>query len=244
MPRISGDDGDKVEPGQIPKNPDAIEKFSALTKLQYDRFDKWKDGHFTVVPPTRPAPVKIEDVPPSRQPHTLTHAHLESTIGDPLYPGIEIWWLAKLRETYDLNPVLEGSRVKLDPPFRVNHRLVLPGHLTRGLSLPWQSDFNMCNTHWWPSIRPDSVVTKSDYEAAIQGPGTHEQKFTIAATTRKKWDRGFREERTSSNTYPGSTDMVKFWNYLGFIKQYLPPNPLPPEPPVYLESERRRLPNP
>jgi len=91
MPRISGDDGDKVEPGQIPKVPDAIEKFSALTKLQYDRFEKWQNGHFTVVPPTTPVPVKIEDAP-CRSSFTLllmrissrrsvTHSTLESKYG-------------------------------------------------------------------------------------------------------------------------------------------------------------------
>jgi L-lysine epsilon oxidase C-terminal domain len=93
-----------MEPGQIPKDPEAIKKFSVLTKLQYDRFDKWKDGNFTVVPPTRP--VKIEDVERSKQPHNLTRAHLESTIGDPLYPGIEMWWLARSKETVGLRYTL------------------------------------------------------------------------------------------------------------------------------------------
>jgi hypothetical protein len=38
-------------------------------------------------------------------------------------------------------------------------------------------------------------------------------------------------------TYPGSTDTVRYWSYLGFVKKY--PGL---DPPVYLESERRQLP--
>lgn len=230
MPRLSGDNGDMPEPGEISEDTDPIKRFAALTKLQYDCFKAWKDGKFSVVEPKRVT--KIEDVNLSDQPRYLTRAHLELTIGDPLYPGIEMWWLAKLPDTYDFE-------CKLDPPFRVNHDTILPGHLTRGLSLPWQADFDLCNTHWWPAVRPDIVVTKADYEETMKrGSGTAEQKLAIATTTRRNWTRGLRDT-TNYISYPGSTDMVKFWSYLGFVKQY--PGT---DPPVYLESERRKLPNP
>jgi len=33
------------------------------------------------------------------QPEYLTRAILEQTIGDPLYPGMEMWWIAKNANT-------------------------------------------------------------------------------------------------------------------------------------------------
>lgn len=75
----------------------------------------------------------------------LARAMLEQTIGDPLYPGIEMFWIAKLEKVY----IMEDLPSNMVPPFRVNHDIVLPGFLSRGLSLPWQSDFDLCNTHWY-----------------------------------------------------------------------------------------------
>ncbi|KAF9504784.1 hypothetical protein BS47DRAFT_1401028 [Hydnum rufescens UP504] len=234
MPRLSGDNGDMVEAGEIPEGPDPIYRFAALTKLQYDRFKRWKDGEFIVDPPPKDL-AKIEEVHLSKQPDSLTRAHLESTIGDPLFPGIEMWWLAKLTDTVGLR--YASSQINHDSG-------ILPGDLTRGLSLPWQADFDLCNTHWWPAVRPDIVVTKADYEEAVNATsGTDEQKFAIATTTRKNWTRGLRETPSGESF----TDMVRFWSYLGFVKRYLgpdPDHPKPPEPPVYLESERRQLPKP
>jgi hypothetical protein len=66
-------------------------------------------------------------------------------VGEPLYPGIEVHWSARKPEKYDF--AFTSISVK-EPPFRFNHREVLPGHIGRGLSLPWQSDFVMCETHW------------------------------------------------------------------------------------------------
>jgi L-lysine epsilon oxidase C-terminal domain len=96
-----------VEPGEISEDLDPIKTFSALTRLQYDRFIKWKDGNFTVG--ALPHGNKIEDVPLPEQPESLTRAHLELTIGDPLLPGIEMWWLAKLPETVGLRYTLSRA---------------------------------------------------------------------------------------------------------------------------------------
>lgn len=161
MPRLSGDNGmltyastrrdealthgrssgDANEPGTVPRLKEkAIERFAALTALQYERFRNWKDGKFNVGTPYG-TKKSIEEYDLQEQPVALTRAALEQTIGDPLFPGIETYWIAKLPETFD-------TSVKLRPPFRVNHEKVLPGFLSRGLSLPWQSDFSQCNTHW------------------------------------------------------------------------------------------------
>ena len=28
------------------------------------------------------------------------------------------------------------------------------------MAIPWQTDFLLCADHWWPSQRPDDVVTE------------------------------------------------------------------------------------
>ena len=111
--------------------------FASVTELQYDRLVKWSKGSFSKSPmPPPPPPTRIEDLPLQDQPGALTKASLEATIGAPLYPGIEMSWNAELCETY-----------RLDVPFTICDDL-LPGDLTKYLSLPWQSDFYMCRSYW------------------------------------------------------------------------------------------------
>ncbi len=118
-----------------------------MTALQYERFKLWKNGVFE----TKPYPVnktggtkveKIEDVDIKLQPEYLTRAHLETTVGDPVYPGIETYWIVKMASTFDMS-----VDATLHPPFRITPKLK-PGDMTKSLSLPWHSDFGQCNTHW------------------------------------------------------------------------------------------------
>ncbi|KIK63447.1 hypothetical protein GYMLUDRAFT_197055 [Collybiopsis luxurians FD-317 M1] len=216
MPRLSGDNGDAIEPGDdsnVTGKP--IERFAALTELQYNRFKCWKDGNFETGKPFDKT--TIEEYPLENQPLMLTVAMLETTVGNPLYPGIETYWIAKLKDAY----ILDNER-KLDPPFRIDHHKVLPGFLTRGLSLPWQSDFDQCNTHWWPAARPEDIVRIADASAEYPKP-------------RVKWDRGLRDtpDDTLASFFPGSTDMVNHWNQLGFVVKKKDS-----DPPEWYEVER------
>ncbi|KAL1952428.1 hypothetical protein VTO73DRAFT_1577 [Trametes versicolor] len=234
MPRLSGDNGDAVEPGttnDIVGEP--IQRFSALTEVQYNRFKDWKDGKFVTGTPYGTKKF-IEEYDKAEQPVLLTRAMLEQTIGDPLYPGIEVYWIAKLAEVYDFSSDLKS----LHPPFRIDHTKALPGFLSRGLSLPWQSDFDLCNTHWWPSARPDDVFVLPGTEPLGPGGAAHgvsledfmnpavpgiDDMALIAtnAPRRKGWARGLRDtpEEVSASFFPGSTDMVQFWTRLGFVKK-------------------------
>jgi hypothetical protein len=236
MPRLSGDDGDAIEPGDIYEKPKPIRRFAALTKLQYARFEQWKDGNFITGSPHTQAGFNSNV---HVQPEYLTRAVLEQTIGDPLYPGIEMWWIAKDAKIYDLSG-------KAKPLFRMNYRedKVKPGYLSRGLSLPWQSDFDLCNTHWWPSNRPDDVVTKASFQLSNDTRADDKAKLVQASIKRKNWTRGLRNTEDPIS-FPGSTDMVRYWKYLGFVKKdsanvYVEGV----EYPLYLESERRQLPVP
>lgn len=143
--------GGAIEPGTIQtisQTPDPIDRFASLTALQYERFKRWRDGKFetepypALNPTTEKPPARIEDVAISHQPEYLTRAHLETTVGDPVYPGIETYWIAKLASTYDMS-----VDPALNPPFRIASKLK-PGDMTKALSLPWQSDFAQCNTNW------------------------------------------------------------------------------------------------
>ena len=79
------------------------------------------------------------DIPQAvdKQPAALTKAALEATVGAPLYPGIEMSWNAQISESY-----------QLDKPFTIG-KDVQPGHLTKYLSFPWQSDFCECRSFWY-----------------------------------------------------------------------------------------------
>ncbi|GJE98564.1 LodA-like domain-containing protein [Phanerochaete sordida] len=237
MPRLSGDDGNALEPGIVPSLVTAgepIRRFAALTRLQYDRFEAWKNGVFVRGKPLG-TPTVLEDYPPDEQPMVLTRAALEQAIGDPLFPGVEAFWIAKLDETWDTVGIPTGLR----PPFRVDHDKVRPGFLTRGLSLPWQSNFDLCNTHWWPSTRPDDVIPRKEAIQALRAAGANSDFVTtLSVLPRMKWSRGLREtpQDTSTVFFPGSTDMVAKWNQLGFVARMRPaPNNAPP---VWVEQDR------
>jgi len=198
----------------------------------------------------------------------LTRATLDNTVGDPLFPGIELHWCAKERATYlfdydvqfmsggggddtVIHGGIEDRPHRLpnhDPPFRVDHSKVTPGHLTRGLSLPWQSDFSQCNTHWWPSARPDDVITIRDWRRGARHEDTiTEEVFTRSvAPRRKKWARGMRETPDFPSEYfPGCTDMVRSWQSLGFVtkqeKLSVKDKSSGQDLPVWLEGERLQI---
>ncbi|KDQ52189.1 hypothetical protein JAAARDRAFT_703348 [Jaapia argillacea MUCL 33604] len=224
MPRLSGDDGDAIEPGQPLRPGEPIRRFSALTGLQYSRFEKWRQGNFKADDPPWKKYTKIEDVPISRQPAFLTRAALEHTTGDPLYPGIEVYWLAKDPSIYILPGPYNIQQIEVlppypEPPFRIDYKSVKPGHLSRGLSLPWQSDFDLCNTHWWPSARPDDAINIMNWRAS---PQLSDDEFVrMIADKRKQWDRGTRVTPDyPSEYYPGSTDMIRYWQKLGFVSKH------------------------
>jgi hypothetical protein len=121
-------------------------RFASLTELQYDRMHKWALGQFTTG--EKKIYEKFEDIPLQQQPAALAKAALQWTIGTPLYPGIEMWWKAESPDWYDFSTLETpaGSPV-LFPPFRIASTTT-PGDLTQNLSMPWQSDFYLCNTHW------------------------------------------------------------------------------------------------
>jgi len=253
MPRLSGDNGDALEPAAKLRTGPPIERFAALTKLQYSRFQSWRDGDYQSNQPfwkrgDGRAYQTLEEAPLQIRPWLQTLAALEHSIGDPLYPGIEMYHLAKDRHPKELQVYKFVKEPSTIPPFHVNHDAILPGHLTRGLSLPWQCDFYECNTHWWPSARPDDVINILDW------PGNPPDWRSVSedtflqqvASRRQKWDRALRVTPDHpSEFFPGSTDMIRFWNKLGFVRKQTfhvlhKPGVVFP---VFLEQERLKVEN-
>ncbi|KAG1743634.1 uncharacterized protein EDB91DRAFT_1274175 [Suillus paluster] len=237
MPRLAGNEGEAPAPGQPLLPGDPIKRFAALTRLQYQRFLQWKRGKFLASDAPWSQYTEFEKVPLALQPSFLTRAALDHTIGEPLYPGIEVDWAARNPKMY----IFDTSREDNDPPFRFNHKVVQPGYIGRGLSLPWQTDFDQCNTHWWPSIRPDDVINIRDFASANVVPV---DKFTEdIAPKRRQWTRGLRDTPDfPAEYYPGSTDMIHHWNKLGFVAKV--PGIVvgeSPKLPVWLENERMRI---
>lgn len=151
MPRLSGDGGDAIEAGTIQttnRYPNAIRRFASLTALQYERFKRWSQGDFNTVPYPERKSVRLEDLPIADQPEYLTRSTLDTTIGDPLFPGIETYWIISTPDVYDFS-----VDATVRPPFRIKGSLH-PGDLSKGLSLPWQSDFSLCEQHWYDLPMP------------------------------------------------------------------------------------------
>ncbi|KAG1743607.1 uncharacterized protein EDB91DRAFT_1335740 [Suillus paluster] len=239
MPRLSGNDGDALEPGEPLRPGDPIKRFAAFTRLQYQRFLQWKRGQFLASDAPWSRFTEFDEVPPALQPSFLTRAALEHTVGEPLYPGIEVYWAAREPKMY----LFDTSRKDKDPPFRFNHEVVKPGYLGRGLSLPWQSDFDQCNTHWWPSARPDDVINIGDFESKDNVPV--EDFIRDIAPKTKKWTRGLRDTPDyPTEYYPGSTDMVRHWQKLGFVVKVPIVIGESPDLPVWAEKERMPIDDP
>lgn len=150
MPRLGGNSGkfkmtslytsflDILVLGDNPEdmgNQNHRDRWASLTELQYDRLAKWAQGNFNSG--RRPTSgTTVEQATAS-----LTLAGLKWTTGAPLFPGIEMYWAAEFSSMYNLYPKPLNAH-KPDTRFRF-HNNVLPGDLTKGLSLPWQADFYM-----------------------------------------------------------------------------------------------------
>lgn len=104
--------------------------------------EQWAAGDFDTSPQ---APVRA--VPDELDYQALVHCS-----GNNFFPGIEAGQNLKDRDIY--------SR-----PFRLDHTnagKVYPGCLTEIMALPWQADFLACTGNWWPTQRPDFVMTRAD----------------------------------------------------------------------------------
>ena len=184
---------------------------------------RWAEGDFVDdwpadTPSSRPPRMpRLGSMPVADQPRALDRAALEPCVGAPFYPGIEITYIAE-------DPALWTSLGRLD------WRTIEPGDMTRHMALPWQADFSECNHRWWPTARPDEIVTQEQYEQVVKFyDQTLDGPLAAALAARVEWARGI--PQVSPRLDDG---MVAHWSEFGFIV----PREGPDEQIVYVEEAR------
>ncbi|MCA1458772.1 LodA/GoxA family CTQ-dependent oxidase [Bradyrhizobium sp. BRP22] len=214
MPLLSGDGGRRTE--------GKPETWLSLLPSQYRNFVAWRDDKFTSgQKPTYPPIEGIAD--PDEQTEALQRGALEPCVGGPFHPGIETSWTVR-------NPDLYVDA------FRIDSRRHRAGDITKYLSVPWQAGFYDCRDTWWPSARPDEVISEEVFEEADKAwrPKQDESnlKLVEGLEGRVQWDRGlgvttlFRrpwnnpvnvEDDPRDAERRGVDDMVRYWHELGYV---------------------------
>ena len=118
-------------------------------------------------------------VPALSASEALDRAALEACVGLNFFPGIEA--------SQTMRKKIYAEAFRFDPTLPD----VTAGFLTEVMACPWQADFEECRDEWWPSQRPDMVMTNPD-----QIPGS-----------RAKWAQGVNSR----------DDMVSKWSTLPFV---------------------------
>jgi hypothetical protein len=139
-------------------------------------------------------------------PHGLDRAALENCVGGAFAVGIEVSWQIRNKKLYSA-------------PFRINQyansqylgdsNLIQPGHFTRQMALPWQTDFLGCTFYnglaWWPAQRPDIVyLSKADFDGSPR-------KSKIWTRPSSSWPVG--------GAGPSQEEFVKHYYKLGVVRE-------------------------
>ncbi|VWD64929.1 L-lysine 6-oxidase [Burkholderia lata] len=184
MPKLWGTGGKPLQNKEL--GNDFPDQFLSLTDWQLNHLKNWADGNFEVG--ALQAPVALDQLPLTDQPHALDAAALEPTIGGGFHPGIEFPYLIIYREFF-----AEAFRVGKDNA---------PGVISAFMSSPWQGDFWSCNTAWWPTQRPDVVF---DYDQKNH------------TRTHKEWFRGYDAQGEPLSSTDGYHQMLDAWSKLGMV---------------------------
>ncbi|HEX8138520.1 MAG TPA: LodA/GoxA family CTQ-dependent oxidase [Pyrinomonadaceae bacterium] len=190
----------KQEPAKLPPfYGDAFGDFNgvgiddlALTPTQYEWLRRWAEGDFDADPSQRDRPAKLEDYPLPEQPRALDEANLESCLGGPFHPGIELTWPMRVatmwKEPFRLNVLPEGQQPKMDygpsltPAEALGPGGVVetsgPGTLTWWMGVPWQTDEASCLSGYelgtylplpsfWAARVPNQVLSERSYTRVL-----------------------------------------------------------------------------
>jgi hypothetical protein len=103
-----------------------------------------------------------------------------------------------------------------------------PGHLTRWMAVPWQTDTARCRSGYylgygprydpylptfWPARVPNHVLTEQDYETAVD-PDSPDEERRAAFERRAVWDRWLPSDRIQQ-----MNAMVKDFGKLGLVER-------------------------
>jgi L-Lysine epsilon oxidase N-terminal/L-lysine epsilon oxidase C-terminal domain len=208
----------------------------AVTPTQYEWIREWAEGNFDPDPNLRDRPSRLEDYPVERQPHALDEANLESCLGGPFHPGIELTWPLRVptmwKEPFRLNILPEGTQPRIDYGLSLTPQEAMgpggvvessgPGTLTQWLGVPWQTDEASCLSGYeigtyltlpsfWAARVPNQVLSERSYTRLMNQnlpPGQRMKHFNY----RLDWLRYFGPSyQTRIN------DNIEKWDKLGII---------------------------
>ncbi len=177
-----------------------------LTDTQYAIMERWVNGDFLKT--AGKFPPDLLSWMKTISPHGLDRAALENCVGGAFAVGIEVSWQIRSKKLYSA-------------PFRINHNAITqypgeigkiqPGHFTRQMALPWQTDFLGCTLTarlgWWPAQRPDVVYkSKKDFDER-SSPG----KFQTWTRPSGTWPSG--------GTKPSRAEFVEHYYKLGVVRE-------------------------
>ncbi len=164
----------------------------AVTPTQYEWLQHWADGDFDDDPSHRDRPATLDAYPIADQPHALDEANLESCLGGPFHPGIELTWPLRVasmwQSPYRLNVLAEGQEPNmnygpsLSPVEAMGPGGVVessgPGTLTWWMGVPWQTDEASCLSGYeigtflslpsfWAARVPNQVLSECSYRRVL-----------------------------------------------------------------------------
>jgi hypothetical protein len=164
----------------------------AVTPTQYAWLRQWAAGDFDDDPTHRHRPPKLDGYSVGQQPGALDEANLESCLGGPFHPGIELTWPLRVasmwQRPFRLNVLPKGAQPKMDygPILTPNEAIAPggvvdssgPGTLTWWLGVPWQTDEASCLSGYevgtylslpsfWAARVPNQVLSERSYRRAV-----------------------------------------------------------------------------
>ena len=208
----------------------------AVTRTQYQWLQHWADGNFDADPAQRDRPATLADYPIQERPHALDEANLESCLGGPFHPGIELTWTLRLpsmwKAPFRLNLLKEGVEPRMDYGASLTPAEALgpggvaessgPGTLTWWMGVPWQTDEASCLSGYevgtylslpsfWAARVPNQVLSERSYSRVMDAdlPAAQRLKHLFY---RLAWLRYFGPDRLTR-----LNDNVAMWNKLGIV---------------------------
>jgi L-Lysine epsilon oxidase N-terminal/L-lysine epsilon oxidase C-terminal domain len=208
----------------------------AVTRTQYQWLRQWAEGNFDADPSHRHRPRTLADYPLPERPHALDEANLESCLGGPFHPGIELTWTLRVpsmwKAPFRLNLLKEGVEPRMDYGPSLTPAEALgpggvaessgPGTLTWWLGVPWQTDEASCLSGYevgtylslpsfWAARVPNQVLSERSYSRVMDAdlPAAQRLKHLFY---RLAWLRYFGPDRRTR-----INDNVAKWSKLGIV---------------------------
>jgi hypothetical protein len=219
----------------------------AVTPTQYHWLQQWATGDFDPDPSQRDRPATLDGYPVAEQPHALDEANLESCLGGPFHPGIELTWTLRVpsmwKAPFRLNLLAEGAQPKMDYGVTLTPTEALgaggvvqataPGTLTWWMGVPWQTDEASCLSGYeigtylplpsfWAARVPNQVLSERSYERVMDSDLPATQRFKHLFH-RLDWLRFFGPDYRSR-----INDNVARWHQLGIVTPQEGPSDLDP----------------